>query len=111
MFTWKPIYAEITKKLPEFEDHNSQLVSLMMKWHEHGLKASSVVDKDVGDVEVQLNEIDPFTFLANFNRGLTDHNRRALLAAIKDEWKLLSDLPQDFDGTLYSTRARQVGQN
>jgi 5-methylcytosine-specific restriction protein B len=45
-----------------------------------------------------MNEIDPFSFFANFNRGVTDDNRRAILAAIKDEWNLQSDLPQDFHG-------------
>ena len=98
MFTWKPIYADIAKKLPEFENQNGLLVSLMKRLHDQGLKVTSVVDKDVGDVEVQMNEIDPFSFFANFNRGVTDDNRRAILAAIKDEWKLPSDLPQDFGG-------------
>ncbi|QDT51694.1 5-methylcytosine-specific restriction enzyme B [Symmachiella dynata] len=98
MFTWKPIYAEIAKKLPEFEDHNEVLVSLLAEWHEQGLKVSSVVDKDASDAEVPMDEIDPFTFFANFNRGVSDDNRRAILEAIKGEWELLSDLPKDFDG-------------
>ena len=98
MFTWKPIYAEIAHKLPEFSDHSGRLASLMTDWHNQGLKVSSVVDRDVGDIEVPLDEIDPFSFFANFNRGITDENRRAILAAIKDEWKLKSELPEDFEG-------------
>ena len=98
MFTWKPIYTEIARKLPEFENNNGELVTLMNDWHKKGLKVSSVVDKDADDVEIPLNEIDPFSFFANFNRGATDDNRREILASLKKEWNLQSDLPEDFEG-------------
>lgn len=98
MFTWKPIYAEIAQKLCEFEHSHDQLVALMIKLHDQGLKVSSVVDRDVNDKEVPMAEIDPFSFFANFNRGVTYDNRRAIIAAIKDEWRLGAELPQDFDG-------------
>lgn len=106
MFTWKPIYAEIAKKLPEFQESNGQLVSLIKKMHGQGLRAMSLSDLDVGDVEVEMSEIDPFSFFANFNRGVTDEKRRAILGYIKEEWNLASDLPQDFAGLpLMSTQS------
>jgi 5-methylcytosine-specific restriction protein B len=98
MFSWKPIYAEIAAKLPEFAEQSRRLVSLMIQLHKRGLKVSSVTDKDKGGVEVPMDEVDPFSFFANFNRGVTDDNRRAILTAIKKEWQLVSDVPQDFDG-------------
>lgn len=98
MFTWKPIYREIADRLLEFEDDNHKLVELMVRLHEAGLKVSSVSDEDPEGTKVPLDETDPFSFMAIFNRGVTDANRIAILKAIKDEWKLKSDLPSDFDG-------------
>lgn len=98
MFTWKPIYREIADKLPEFEESNHQLVELMIRLHGQGLKVSPVADEDPEGTKVPMDETDPFSFMANFNRGVTDENRIAIVSAIKDEWGLTAELPSDFDG-------------
>ncbi len=98
MFTWKSIYCEIADKLPQFESKNSELVQLMTKLHQRGLKVSSVSDEFPKGTKVPLDEIDPFSFLAIFNRGVTDENRIAILDALKVEWGLNSELPSDFNG-------------
>jgi 5-methylcytosine-specific restriction protein B len=98
LFTWKPIYREVADKLPEFESKNGQLVQLMTKLHQRGLKVSSVSDENPKGTKVPLDEIDPFSFLAIFNRGVTDENRIAILDALKVEWNLQSELPIDFNG-------------
>lgn len=84
MFTWKSIYREISDKLPEYESDNHKLVELMIWLHEQGLKASSVSDRDADGNEIPLDEVDHFSFLANFNRGITNDNRRAIIRAISD---------------------------
>lgn len=61
-----------------------------------GLKVFSTRDKDVNDQWVALEEMDPFTFFANFNRAITEDNRRGILSELKTIWKLESDLPEDF---------------
>jgi 5-methylcytosine-specific restriction protein B len=98
MFSWKPIYREIADKLPDFATKNEELVQFLVELHDRGLKVSSVGDRDAEGNDIQLAEVDPFSFLANFNRGVTDDNRIAIIAAIKDEWGLAADLPTDFDG-------------
>lgn len=98
MFSWKPIYREIADKLPEFALNNGMLVQLMIEMHERGLKVSSVGDRDSDGNNIQLEEVDPFSFLANFNRGVTKENRTAIISAIKDAWGLSSKLPADYDG-------------
>ena len=98
MFSWKPIYREIADKLPEFASRNGELVQLMVAMHESGLKVSSVSDRDPEGNAIQLGEVDPFSFLANFNRGVTNDNRTAIIAAIKDAWGLSADFPADYDG-------------
>ncbi len=98
MFTWKALYREIANKLVSYEERNHELVELMMRLHGQGLKVSSVSDEDPKGTKVQMSETDPFSFMANFNRGVTDNNRIAILSAIKDEWGLTAELPSDFDG-------------
>lgn len=98
MFTWIPIHEETAKRLLEFKDRNLELVQILGRMHEAGLKATSINDRGSDGAEFPLKEIDPFTFLANFNRPVTDDNRRALWGTLKDEWHLTSELPQDFDG-------------
>jgi len=66
--------------------------------HQEGLKVSKVKDIDANNESLQLEELDPFSFFANFNRGVTNDNRIAILKSIKDSWRLQSDLPSDFDG-------------
>ena len=99
MFSWKPIYAEISDKLLEFETDNAQLVQMLKRFFDRGLKVSSLIDKIDGQgTEAILSEIDPFTFIGNFNRGITDANRTAIIEAIKTEWQLSSPLPTDYSG-------------
>lgn len=98
MFTWKPIYAEIADKLRDFESDNQALVELMIRLHEQGLKVSPVADEYPEGTKVPLDETDPFSFMAIFNRGVTDQNRIAILRAIKEEWSIDAELPRDFDG-------------
>lgn len=98
MFTWIPIHEETAKRLVEFKDRSHELVAILARMRAAGLKVILIKDRGEGEAEFLLKEIDPFTFLANFNRGVTDANRRALWKALKDEWQLESELPQDFDG-------------
>jgi len=98
MFSWKPIYAEITAKLPGFESENQKLAKLMIRLHHEGFKVSPVADEDPEGKDTPLDEPDPFTFMAIFNRGVTNENRIAILQELKNEWKLTASLPADFDG-------------
>ncbi len=98
MFSWIPIHAETAKRLLEFKDRNHELVAILVRMHEAGLKASVLNDRGSDGSTFTLKETDPFTFLANFNRSVTDDNRRALWKALKDEWQLQSEVPADFDG-------------
>lgn len=98
MFTWIPIHEEAAKRVLEFKDRNHELVAILARMHAAGLKATSITDEDAAGKRFQLKEIDPFSFLANFNRKLRDDNRQALWKALKDEWQLKSEVPQDFDG-------------
>lgn len=47
---------------------------------------------------VDLEDIDPFTILALFNKGITDENRKTVAGEIKKEFELKSEVPEDFSG-------------
>ena len=63
-----------------------------------GIKIFSLQDKDADGNALELEEIDPFTFLAAFNRGITAENRQAVLRRFKEHFALTSDIPKDFEG-------------
>ena len=98
MFTWIPIHEETAKRLLDFKNRSHELVDILARMKAQGLITTKIVDQGMDDSEFQLKEIDPFTFLGNFNRGTKDSNRKALWQALKDEWQLVSEVPQDFDG-------------
>lgn len=58
-----------------------------------GLKVISLQDKGADGQAIPLAEFDPFTFLASFNRGVTDENRRNNWSFLKTRWGLKSTVP------------------
>jgi len=97
-FTWEPIHLETARKLRDFRNRSGELVAILQRMHEEELKALPIMDKDAAGNGFLLEAIDPFTFLANFNRGVTDANRRALWDFLKREWNLEAPVPDDFHG-------------
>lgn len=97
MFTWIPIHKEAVRRMLEFPEPQKELLAVLREMEQRGLKVISLDDRD-GEKSVPLNEIDPLTFLATFNRGITDENRRANWRFLKDKWALSADVPNDFAG-------------
>jgi AAA domain (dynein-related subfamily) len=98
MFSWIPIYEEAATKLREFRQRQPELVQILADMTAAGLKATSVGDKASDGSRLTLTEIDPFTFLGNFNRGITNANRTAMWQFLRERWHLQSPLPEDYDG-------------
>lgn len=98
IFSWLPIHREAAGKLLGFRERSGELVEILQRMHVAGLRAMPIEDKDAEGRRFPLAEIDPFSFLANFNRGVTDANRRALWEFLKREWELTSPVPEDFHG-------------
>lgn len=63
-----------------------------------GLKVIGLEDKAAGGQPAPLEEIDPFTFFANFNRGISAANRRDNWLYLKERWALVAEAPTDFEG-------------
>jgi 5-methylcytosine-specific restriction protein B len=98
MPTWTRLYQEIAQQVLTFAHRQEELISVLKKLREQGLPVVRLTDKDHGGKEIQLQEIDPFTFFASFNRGQRFDNRQKILEALKQEWNLQSDIPSEFEG-------------
>ncbi len=92
MPTWKPFYDEVVRKLLTFEEKQDELLLLLMEMQEAGLKTISLRDRDADGKEIELAEIDPFTFLATFHRS-GEKTRSDLLKYLREAWNLSSPAP------------------
>jgi 5-methylcytosine-specific restriction protein B len=97
-FTWIPIYSEIARKVLAFESRQDELLDLLTEMRSEGMKVILLNDRDAEGTRIALEEIDPFTFFASFNRTSSVSGRQAMLAKIKGAWDLSSAVPDDFDG-------------
>jgi 5-methylcytosine-specific restriction protein B len=97
-FTWVPIYIELATKLLPFRTRQNELLKVLADLNASGVPTIFLDDFYAGGKREPLNEIDPFTFFASFNRGIKDEHRIAHLVALRKLFGLTSPLPGDFDG-------------
>jgi len=97
-FTWIPIYRELTEHVLQYANRQNELIEVLRAVKASGLPVIPFGDVGPGQVKKEIEEIDPFTFFATFNRGITRDNRLAILHVLKDHWHLTNSLPDDFDG-------------
>jgi len=88
-FKWTNFYEDIADKLRKFSNKRKELTSFILslaKKHE----LSYLHDKG-------LEDIDPFTVMGVFNRGITNDNRRTLALAIAEFLKVDTPVPDSFE--------------
>ena len=99
-FTWIPLYKELAKALLQYKDDRSSLV----QWIYSDLGKVTRADGQslVAYLKMkdgsQIEDIDPFSVVAIFNRSTTWENRTALLTKFKEKLGLSSPIPTDFNG-------------
>lgn len=98
MFSWAPIHQEATRKMLAFPEPHRELLTTLREMEHEGLKVIRLKDQNPEGSWHPLEEIDPFTFLATFNRQITIDNRRANWEFVKRRWRLQSEVPKDFSG-------------
>jgi len=98
MYTWVPIYTELAAKLLLFRNRQKDLLKLLAGLKGNGVPTIFLDDYRADGTRVPLEEIDPFTFFASFNRGITDENRIAHLVTMKEFFGLAPAVPGDFEG-------------
>lgn len=98
MFSWTPIHKEATTKMLAVSEPQKELLTTLREMEQQGLKVIRLKDQNPQGSWHPLEQIDPFTFLATFNREITEYNRRANWQFLKKRWSLQSHVPQDFSG-------------
>jgi len=97
MFSWIPFYEELASMIINYRNRQNDLIDILKELKGMNLRTINLDDKD-NNGKVPLDEIDPFTFFATFNRGIKDHNRIDILTTIKDRLQIRADVPSDFEG-------------
>lgn len=97
-FTWIPLYQELAQQLSRWQDRQTELIAFLEELRAEGHVITPLNDRSRDGSRFLLKEIDPFTFFGVFNRGIRYDQRLAILARIREFFKLENDLPEDFDG-------------
>jgi hypothetical protein len=96
-FSWISFYGELGIKLAPYESQQTVLLEIIQELHTSGLINLPFQDQSAPQVPTPLTEIDPFTFMGIFNRGIKDESRKAICAHLKTSFGLESPIPNDFD--------------
>ena len=91
-FTWIPFYTELAQKLLQFKNNRKPLID----WIYNNLEGyiNHLKDDSQG---TKVDDIDPFTTFAIFNRGITHNKRIAICQKFKDYLEISAPIPKDFD--------------
>ena len=90
---WTPIYRELADAVLPYRDDRGTLIHKLANIYESIGKEFPRLDS-----VTPPPDIDPFTLFGVFNKGITERNRRALLAEFKQEFGLVSKVPASFRG-------------
>ena len=97
-YTWINFYMEFADKLLEYKDNQEELISKIVKTYDKIEIKMPTLERDENERSIIPYEIDPFTVFAFFNKGITNENRMKIINGIKEEFSILSDVPQEFPG-------------
>ena len=97
-FTWIPIFQEIARQLVQWEGRQGELIAFLEKLRRDGLIITPLNDKDDKGARFLLKEIDPFTFMGVWNRGIRNDQRLAILGEAINFFGIQASLPTDFSG-------------
>lgn len=94
-FTWIPYYKEFSEKLLQYRNNRKPLLDIIYSHREEFL--ASYLHDQGGESDLCV-DIDPFTILGLFNRGIKFKNRIKSTKLFRDLLGIQAPAPQDFDG-------------
>lgn len=92
-YQWVNFYTEFADMLLQFKDNRSALIEKIKEVYE-----SVHIRLPKLEANNEIEDIDPFTIFALFNKGITDDNRIRILAAIAKIFDVKTEVPTAFDG-------------
>lgn len=92
-FEWINFYSEFATKLLEFKNNRAELITDIQS-------AYSAINMKLPKLEREdsIIDIDPFTVVGLFNKGITNANRIAILESFATVFNIKSKVPNNFDG-------------
>ena len=98
-FSWIPFYEEVATRLLAFRDDPAGLAARLVELSQSVPNLGYLVTDQFSDgTSGPIREIDPFTVMGTFNRGMTDENRQVVAQAIASMLDVSHPVPTDFDG-------------
>ena len=91
LFSWIPFYQELAEKLLEYKDKREELVQFVYSLG----NCSNFIKKDDGS---KVDDLDPYTCFAIFNRQIGDAKRVEIAKLFKDYFSIIAHVPDDFLG-------------
>lgn len=92
-YTWCLFYNLLAHKLLGFKNNRKQLIEIIKSvFSEADLKLPTL-EKDNNIID-----IDPFTVFGLFNKGITEANRKTIIAALANKVGITDNIPDDFSG-------------
>lgn len=92
-YAWVEFYSELATKLLEYTNDRQTLIIKLQKVY-------TTIDMKLPKLEKDniLRDIDPFTIFGLFNKGITKENRIKIIKGIANEFSILAEIPERFDG-------------
>ena len=98
-FSWVPFYREFATRLLEHRNARTELAASIVDVASRLPMLNYLAeDQYAAGGAGPLSDVDPFTVMGAFNRGITPENRRQVAQAFADLIGVTEDLPGDFDG-------------
>ena len=92
-YAWVEFYSELATKLLEYTNDRQTLIVKLQNVY-------TTIDMKLPKLEKDntLRDIDPFTIFGLFNKGITKENRIKIIKGIANEFSILAEVPERFDG-------------
>lgn len=94
-FTWMKFYTELADTLLKYKNKRDVLIIKIKNVFEKAQMPLPRIEEEVGEIY----DLDPFTIFGFFNKGKQKlEKRRMFCKTLKDEFGLIAEVPNDFDG-------------
>ncbi len=91
-YSWTGFYQKLADKLLAYKNDRQTLISMLNEAYSRTGMHLPKLEAD------ELNDIDPFTVFGLFNKGITDANRKKIVAGIAEAFDVRAGQLTDFEG-------------